>query len=67
MMCWYALQGQSDAFVLEYEEPGFASAELATVEVGTASFTGTPIPEFWATIKILDEGREAEVLGKIGL
>ena len=65
MMCWYALKGQSDSFVLEYEKPGFSSAELPTVETGANSFNGIPIPEFWATVKALDNGREAEVLEKL--
>lgn len=62
IMCWYACKNQDNAYVLEHEKPGFASANLATIGKGVTSFNGTPMPEFWATIEALENGQEAEVL-----
>ena len=54
-MCWIASKNQQkSAEVLEFEEPGFASAELVTVEYGATEINGQPIPsEFWHAIKVL--------------
>ena len=54
-MCWIASKNQQkSAEVLEFEEPGFSSAELVTIKDGATEINGHPIPsEFWHAIKVL--------------
>ena len=58
-MCWYAMSMQEEpAEVLEYEDPGFKTADLPTVDFGANNIDGHTIPEsFWMTIKYLDQIR----------
>ena len=62
-MCWVANPDQKDpAEVLEFEEPGFKSAKLPTVQEGATEINGHPLPQsLWKTIDQLVKSSTLEV------
>jgi len=59
IMCWVSPKDQDvPSEVLEYEEPGFASATLTNIEPGTDKVGEIELPsKLWEMVKQLEEGQ----------
>ena len=58
IVCWLASAEQSKpAEFMEYEEPGYTSADFTNIEPGTEVVSGRRIPAgFWETLGALEKG-----------